>query len=121
MTPSGPFEIGGPTQSWWSYTLYWDAAGEEIELEEMRPGEDAWDPHYTGTAESRDMVKFCVLRNRNCGASFRGFSGGGHLHFSVHELDALDHLGDQCVAIESSPLLLGFDGELEDHRHRGAA
>jgi hypothetical protein len=38
------------------------------------------------------------------------------LFFAIDELNADDDLGDEFKALESTPMLLGFQGELKDHR-----
>ena len=38
------------------------------------------------------------------------------LFFAIDELNADDDLGDEFKALESTPMLLGFQGEFKDHR-----
>ena len=38
------------------------------------------------------------------------------LFFAIDELNAVDDLGDEFKALESTPMLLGFQGEFKDHR-----
>jgi hypothetical protein len=63
----------------------------------------------------RDIVKCCVSER---GASLLNDWLGGllGLFFAIDELNADDDLGDEFKALESTPMLLGFQGEFKDHR-----
>jgi hypothetical protein len=62
-----------------------------------------------------DIVKCCVSER---GASLLNDWLGGllGLFFAIDELNADDDLGDEFKALESTPMLLGFEGEFKDHR-----
>ena len=62
-----------------------------------------------------DIVKCCVSER---GASLLNDWLGGllGLFFAIDELNADDDLGDEFKALESTPMLLGFQGEFKDHR-----
>ena len=64
---------------------------------------------------ARDIVKCCVSER---GASLLNDWLGGllGLFFAIDELNADDDLGDEFKALESTPMLLGFQGEFKDHR-----
>ena len=66
-------------------------------------------------ARVRDIVKCCVSER---GASLLNDWLGGllGLFFAIDELNADDDLGDEFKALESTPMLLGFQGEFKDHR-----
>ena len=38
------------------------------------------------------------------------------MFFAIDELNADDDLGDEFKALESTPMLLGLQGEFKDHR-----
>ena len=63
----------------------------------------------------QDIVKCCVSEG---GASLLNDWLGGllGLFFAIDELNADDDLGDEFKALESTPMLLGFQGEFKDHR-----
>ena len=63
----------------------------------------------------RDIVKCCVSER---GASLLNDWLGGllGLFFAIDELNADDDLGDEFKALESTPMLLGLQGEFKDHR-----
>ena len=65
--------------------------------------------------EDGDIVKCCVSER---GASLLNDWLGGllGLFFAIDELNADDDLGDEFKALESTPMLLGFQGEFKDHR-----
>ena len=62
-----------------------------------------------------DIVKCCVSER---GASLLNDWLGGllGLFFAIDESNADDDLGDEFKALESTPMLLGFQGEFKDHR-----
>ena len=66
-------------------------------------------------ASARDIVKCCVSGR---GASLLNDWLGGllGLFFAIDESNADDDLGDEFKALESTPMLLGFQGEFKDHR-----
>jgi hypothetical protein len=67
------------------------------------------------TLQEGDIVKCCVSER---GASLLNDWLGGllGLFFAIDELNADDDLGDEFKALESTPMLLGFQGEFKDHR-----
>ena len=65
--------------------------------------------------DRRDIVKCCVSER---GASLLNDWLGGllGLFFAIDELNADDDLLDEFKALESTPMLLGLQGEFKDHR-----
>ena len=64
---------------------------------------------FRSTLPAGDIVKCCVSER---GASLLNDWLGGllGLFFAIDELNADDDLGDEFKALESTPMLLGFQG-----------
>src|SRR5580704_10365496 len=66
----------------------------------------------------RSLGRYCQICVSERGASLLNDWLGGllGLFFAIDRLNADDDLGDEFKALESTPMLLGFQGEFKDHR-----